>query len=342
MPIKVAQPFERTGRFPIDKSMLLTKAEMVATVDSNMPEYYFAVCSDDGKFYIYDKSATPSTETGKWSVLEGGGGGSDGKMGEDFTTNIAVGGIPEGTNISKNDTIVSVLKRMMVTTYYPTFTAPSASVTWGTTLAEVGMPVTENAKVNFNAGAITLQGTKQNNRAGAATGYTLTSTGATTNLDLSNDNGTFNSASVVRATKGNVVITGTVDYAEGPQPLDSDGKNYGEKLAAGSVSGTKTIEFILPFYWGASDDATITDFTGLTKDLSKKGTKTYNYTTNDQYIVFAYDSSYGELTSILDQNGFETISGYDKSTITVGGQSFNVYVSQLATTDNAAANTFKF
>ena len=68
-------PFVRQSSNPIDAVFVLTKAQMVSINDNLMPDAYFAVCKDDKKFYIYDKSATPSTETGKFKKLDGGGGG---------------------------------------------------------------------------------------------------------------------------------------------------------------------------------------------------------------------------------------------------------------------------
>ena len=337
MAIKVGQQFQRTGGFPIDETLVLTKAEMLAINDSVMPNKYFALCSDDDKMYLYDKSATPSAETGKFTVLAGGGGG-DNTMGEDFTTNITVGGIQEGGDILATDTVQSVIKRMLLTTYYPVYTAPSASLTVPNVLAEVGTTITQNITLAFNAGAITLRGTKQADRAGAATNYNVKTSGADTDYNEDKATSTFSDVSLTRATKGNVTVSGTVTHAQGAQPKDSDGKDVDSPLPAGDISASsKTIEFIYPFIWGASDSA-IPDLTTLTKDLSKKGNKTYSYTTANQYIVFAYDKSYGDLSSILDQNGFETISGYTK---TVSGD-YNVYVSDLPTTDTNAANTFKF
>lgn len=71
--------FERTSPNPIDSSFVLTKAEMLAIDDNKMPDKYFAVCKDDGAFYLYDKSATPSATTGKFTELKGGGSGEEGK-----------------------------------------------------------------------------------------------------------------------------------------------------------------------------------------------------------------------------------------------------------------------
>ena len=78
MGIKISQGFTRTGKFPIDETLLLTKAQMLAINDALMPEKYFTLCLDDGKFYIYDKNTTtPSVETGKFKVFEGGSGTDD-------------------------------------------------------------------------------------------------------------------------------------------------------------------------------------------------------------------------------------------------------------------------
>lgn len=76
MAIKVSQAFERTSAAPIDSSIALTKAQMLAVNDNLMPAYYFTICQDDGKIYLYDKTATPSATTGKFTEFSGGGGGS--------------------------------------------------------------------------------------------------------------------------------------------------------------------------------------------------------------------------------------------------------------------------
>ena len=76
MAIRVSQSFARTSGSSIDESFTLTKAQMLAVNDDLMPDKYFAICLDDGKFYTYDKSATPSPTTGKFTKLEGGGSGS--------------------------------------------------------------------------------------------------------------------------------------------------------------------------------------------------------------------------------------------------------------------------
>ena len=84
MSIKVSQAFERTSANPIDASLALTKSQMTSVNDNLMPAYYFTVCQDDGYFYLYDKTATASPTTGKFTKFEGGGGGTGGS--EVFST----------------------------------------------------------------------------------------------------------------------------------------------------------------------------------------------------------------------------------------------------------------
>lgn len=72
MAINVSQAFKRTSKNPIDETFALTKAQMLTVNDNLMPDYYFTVCQDDGCFYLYDKSATASPTTGKFTKFEGG------------------------------------------------------------------------------------------------------------------------------------------------------------------------------------------------------------------------------------------------------------------------------
>ena len=74
--IEIGFPFDVRSANPIDVRLLLTKAQMLAMNDNMMPENYLALCKDDGKLYLYDKDATPSAETGKFTEFAGGEGTS--------------------------------------------------------------------------------------------------------------------------------------------------------------------------------------------------------------------------------------------------------------------------
>ena len=74
--IEVGFGFARKSANPIDLTLTLTKEQMVNTQDSLMPDKYFTICQDDGAIYLYDKEATPTAETGKFTKFEGGSGGT--------------------------------------------------------------------------------------------------------------------------------------------------------------------------------------------------------------------------------------------------------------------------
>ena len=101
----------------------------------------------------------------------------------------------------------------------------------------------------------------------------------------------------------------------------SDGKN--------NVSKSISYTFVSPYYTGVSttDTLTETDIKALTKKVETKGNKTINYTTSQSYMVFAYPSSYGAISSIIDQNGFNVTDSFVRNTVTVNSVDYYVYCS---------------
>ena len=115
------------------------------------------------------------------------------------------------------------------------------------------------------------------------------------------------------------------------------------------TGGNVSFTFVYPFYWGVVASGAPVDsaaITGLTKSVTNKGNKTVSYTTSGvQQAVFAFPASYGNLKSIMDQNNFENIDTFTKSTVEVTGldgtpQQYNVYVSNVNV--QGFSYTFKF
>lgn len=277
------------------------------------------------------------------NVQPGSSGG--GSLTKQITAAIDVGGIDSGTVYPVDTPIENILSDLLEPTLYPTLTNPSASLTYSANAyyAVGGTVSAATATLGLNRGSINPAYGTSGYRSGAATNYAVATTGADTEYsDTSTSSGTFSVPALTRATKGTIVVTGTVNYAAGEQPKDSKGGDYDSPLAAGSVSASKTLTFIQPYYYGASNTDTIADFTGLTENVTAKGQKTFAFTTANEYQVFCYDSSYGNLKSILDPNGFETISGWNKTSITVDGFTYFAYITASRTTDTNASFTFKY
>lgn len=110
-----------------------------------------------------------------------------------------------------------------------------------------------------------------------------------------------------------------------------------------------TFTFVYPFYWGvlgAGVELNSDNIKGLTKSVATKGNKTVSFTTSGvQQAVFAYPASYGNLTSIMDQNNFENKDAFSQSSVQVTGldgtaQGYNVYVANVNV--QGFSYTFKF
>ena len=95
---------------------------------------------------------------------------------------------------------------------------------------------------------------------------------------------------------------------------------------------TGTFSFVRPIYHGAfnGDSAPTQDqIKALTKHIESKGTKTYQYTCNNERFIFAYPKSYGALSAIYDQNNFnvtDTFIQYTVSVTCLDGNSIDYYV----------------
>ena len=368
--IAVDNALNATSENPVQNKVITHVLDRKADLDngkvpsSQLPSYVDDVIegyynTTDNKFYEDDQYTTEiqgergkiyvSLDTNKsyrWSTvfieIKSGGAGS---LERQITAAIDVGGVDAGDTFAQGTSYDDMWDALLNPTLYPTFTDPSASLTYAAdAYYEVGATIpAKTATVALNRGTINPAYGTSGYRSGEATNYALTSSGADTEYsDSSASSGTFSVTALTRATKGSITLTATVSYAAGEQPKDSKGNNYDSPLAAGSKTTTKTMNFIQAYYYGKSASTTISDFTGLTKSVTAKGQKQFKFTTNNEHMVMAYDSSYGNLTSILDPNGFETISGWTKSTLTVDGFSYYVYVANSATTDTNAQFTFKY
>ena len=271
----------------------------------------------------------------------------DEKLGTPVTAVVGCGGITVGTTLTAETTFHDFVDRLLNPVLYPTWTDPSVTMTaYSTTLYAIGSTVAARSiGLTFDTGEITLNGVKQNNRAGDANKYKVATSGAATEKSVEvESNASSYSLSMptfTRATKGNVIVTGTVYYDEGAQPIDSSGANYETPLATGSVSASQTLEFIVPFYYGVSNTSTISSLTGLSTSVQKKGTRTFNFNQNNQYAVVAYDSTYGSLSKITEvSTGYNVTSSWQKYTTI---DNFIYYIQKVPqTTGGNVSFTFQF
>jgi len=101
----------------------------------------------------------------------------------------------------------------------------------------------------------------------------------------------------------------------------------------GSDSSSKIIRWVYPFFYGvdSNDLSGGTGIENLTKSVSRRGDKTFLMNPDWQFIYFAYPASYGDLSIILDGNGFNVTSSFTQYTANVTppisgvARSYNIY-----------------
>ena len=212
----------------------------------------------------------------------------------DFVSNTVVGAIPKNTNLN-GKTSMEILKMALVSYVDPT------------------------ANVSYSQPNTVL-------KRGQSFDLTITVSGI--------NKGTSDVAELILIKDGTVLetipyVTGTNSYEFSPitgintncsfqiKVADTQGKQY---------STTKSYSFVDPYYIGATDGIPTADtVVTLTELIEAKSNKTKKVTAADQYVVYAYPASYGNLTSIIDGNGFENLTDYTKISLTINDVAYNCY-----------------
>lgn len=237
--------------------------------------------------------------------------GADAAITEDIATNVEVGGIPSGSTITKNTTLTELAKRMFLKETAPTITFTAS----GSGVKEVGTSVTPTLTLN-----ITDKGT--------ATPVEIEFYSGSTLLDTQEYVAGTNSYSYTMesAITSNATVKGVLNYKKSDD-------------TAASVEKTASYTFVMASYYGAVTTAP-TDKAGivaLTKNVKNTKAQTVTFNLSNQRSCYCYPASFGNLTSILDGNGFQYIQSYTKTTVAVDGTNYNVYT----LTDPVTASGFK-
>lgn len=215
--------------------------------------------------------------------------GSLGSTTANVTANVEVGGIMVGDVVEEGTDIQKLVEKLLIKYYPPTVTL---TATPANKVVEVG----ESINVELTA-AVTKK-----------------------SLDVASVIFSDGTAAV------NVTEGGSFSH-EIADPV-TDTTTFSVTVSDGKkeVSSSVKYTFVNPYYTGVVNaDAVNVDITTLGKKIEEKGKKKYSYEPRNQYVVFAYPASYGDLTSILDINGFEQLPSFDKTSVTVGTVAYTVY-----------------
>ena len=230
-------------------------------------------------------------------------------LAEDIVANVTVGGVTSGQTLTEGTTFTDVMKAIFVKYMAPVITTSSNK----TLLNKKGTTISQPIR-------ITATSTKKSKP--------ITKTSI---IYLGNE--------VASGTNPNGE-TLTYDYTT---DISTDTTFYGRvEDGQQTVNSVLKFEFIVPFYYGVSNSNTVSSLTGLTELLEKKGNKSVTLSPNNQYVIYMYDSSYGNLSKIIDPNGFDITPSFNRSEVTIDGQTYKCYVSNDKSTNTNFKYTFNF
>ena len=273
------------------------------------------------------------------------GGSSD--LTQQLVSNQTVGAITPGSTFNAGSSIENLLRTMLITDIPAAISGlnvknGSSIITLG--VLEVNTALTFDT-VSFAATADSPDGnfpvTSSFAASGATTGDFTFSLGngpvaASNDLDLGGTRTLETPSLGVNSRSSVTTLT-----------LSSQNPKNGAALTA-----QRTATFVYPLYYGNSsvDFSTTGNVEGtLTKSVqTEPSQKNVDLNFTGEFIYFCYPESYGDLTSILDGNGFETIGAFTKYTRNQdgaaagwSGRSYNIYKSGITSVPNQTF-IFKF
>jgi hypothetical protein len=155
--------------------------------------------------------------------------------------------------------------------------------------------------------------------------------------------------SVIKSSTTPTSTGGTEVYVDaGPRSTTSAYTATASDNVSTTTSNTVTFTFVYPYYYGVgAQSLSFAAVQGLTKVVQTQQNTATTTSPSAQVYYFAYPQAYGSLSSILDPNGFETISGYTKRSGTMTMldatvQNYYVYEFNTPTTQTSFTNTYKY
>lgn len=236
---------------------------------------------------------------------------------------IALGGIAKGEKL-EDMTMKEIIDKLLHPYVATTSVRLSITPTNGGTFEVGDVKTLTGGTVSWTAGSTQVT-QAEILKGGSAVGTVVVDSGTsiacsfTENQSVGNAAGTVTFSSRVKDDKGGKTING------------------------GSVSFTH----VYPYYYGgrANIPAASGDITALSKMIQAKGTKKPSFNLNNEYMVFAYPSAYGNLKSITDPTGNDMTGSFTQTKIQVTGldgtaQEYNVYTQNNRSTATGYVPSF--
>jgi hypothetical protein len=239
----------------------------------------------------------------------------DVSIGEDFVTNIGVGGIPAGTSIENTDQLKRILKNMLLQLKYAEVVKqPSCTISPGSYVKEVGTTITPTFALKFNDGSFKSYSNNGNTSTNIDAGCEIIDDDPDKPITYEIKDGTtwksYTNGSGIKVKSSTINVRGKCYYSGSTAtPTNSDGstttQNGDTKLAfskGSCTSGNCSITGKLGIFFKAISTApsSVTRETfGSPVDWIEK--KTFTFSFNDKVVYLAIPKSY-TLSEALGEN----------------------------------------
>lgn len=314
MSISINTGFDLKSQIPLDKRLVFkTVALMKAADTKGLYEGLISYAEDTKEVYILKKDTTSGNLV--WKLLIDPTQMYNGKITFTEPTTAEVGGIKLGTTYTNediNNIIYDLLHPYVPPTLSVEMSEAPGSYPQGSTI------VLSTIKVTSVGGSFPAFKEKNISLTINSTNIDLTdpSVAVVYNVDLTEVNIRFNNPFRYTIADGDQKIVFSTTNA-----------NHTESIEMG-------YKFVLPkYYWcgktliGDLTEANVISASYI-KDEFEDKLATVTYSANGEYHNFAYPASFGNLSKILDENGFNITNSYNWRVIVVDGKPYNVYQSK--------------
>ena len=263
------------------------------------------------------------TRSNECYPCDSGGGG--GEIDADVIASLDVGAVSAGDTITAGSSLSDVIRQIFTATFYPTYIAPSASLT-ASLAANVESGTTADLLLTASLNRGQIRGAMiggawnatatQDHRAGAFVdavidGVTTAGTRTLTGYQV---------------TDGANAFSATVNHGIGPQPLDSTGAPYQTPLAAGGIATSTTVTGRRARFHGTpaahvSDSAGVRALSTSALNPSNGTTFTISVPVGAERVVFAYPATLREVLTVKYVEGLnaEVKGVFVETTVSVAG-----------------------
>lgn len=236
----------------------------------------------------------------------------DVSIGEDFVTNISVGGIPAGTPIENTEQLKIILKNMLLTLKYAEVVKqPSCTISPNSFVEEVGTTITPTFTLTFNDGKFKSYSNNGNTSTNINAGCKKIANSDIYEIKDSTTWKSYTNGSEIKVKNSKINVRGTCSYSGSTNiPFNSDGstttQNGDSVLSFPESSCTSpncsiTGKFGIFFKTISTAPSSVTRETfGSPIDWIEK--KTYTFSFNDKVVYLAIPKSYSLDSAISTAN----------------------------------------